>query len=110
MKSKTNTVKVHKAGTDAKSIGTRLRKIRIDARLTQKEMGEIVGLTPGSVGALENDLYTPNFDVLRAIHSRLGISYDFIIDGANTTGNIKEIESLQQEVERLRRVVDKLVK
>lgn len=103
-------VKVHKSKASSDNIAKRLRDIRINARLTQREMGEIVGLSSGSVGALENNLYTPNFDVLRAIHNRFNVSYEYIIDGTNTTGSHKEIESLRQEVERLRRVVDKLVK
>lgn len=110
MKSKTDSVKVHKSTTDPKAIATRLREIRIDARLTQKELGKIVGLTPGSVGALENGLYTPNFDVLRALHKTLNVSYDYIIDGVKTSHNHQEVEDLQQEVERLRRMVDKLLK
>lgn len=96
------------------TIGERLREIRLDARLTQKEMGKIVGLTPGSVGALENNLYTPNYDVLRAIHDRLGVSYDYIIDGVRSVENplkiISENKELRAEVDRLKKMVDKLLK
>lgn len=96
------------------TIGDRLREIRLDARLTQKEMGKIVGLTPGSVGALENNLYTPNYDVLRAIHDRLGVSYDYIIDGVRSVENplkiISENKELRAEVDRLKKMVDKLLK
>lgn len=94
-------------------IGKRLREIRIDARLTQKEMAVLVNLTPGSIGAMENGLYTPNFDVLRAIHKRLGVSYDYIIDGVVSTNNnsqlILENDALKLELDRLKKVVDKLI-
>lgn len=110
MKSKTENVKVTKLSTDPKGIAVRLREIRIDARLTQKEMAKLTGISSGSVGALENGLYTPNFDVLRAIHKKLNVSYDYIIDGVKTSHNHQEVEDLQQEVERLRRMVDKLLK
>jgi transcriptional regulator with XRE-family HTH domain len=96
------------------TIGDRLREIRLDARLTQKEMAKIVGLTPGSVGALENNLYTPNFDVLRSIHDRLGVTYDYIIDGIKSAENpsklISENRDLKSEVDRLKKMVDKLLK
>lgn len=96
------------------TIGERLREIRLDARLTQKEMGKLVGLTPGSVGALENNLYTPNYDVLRAIHDRLGVSYDYIIDGVKSAENpsklISENKELRLEIDRLKKMVDKLLK
>lgn len=95
-------------------IGKRLKEIRLDARLTQREMAELVGLTSGSIGALENGLYTPNFDVLRAINKHLGASYDFIIDGVQSPQNNvqikKENEMLKAELERLKKVIDKLVK
>lgn len=96
------------------TIGQRLREIRLDARLTQKDMAGIVGLTPGSIGAMENDLYTPNFDVLRAIHTKLGVSYDYIIDGVKSPENASKMASenkdLKAELERMRKVIDKLVK
>lgn len=97
-----------------KDIAARLREIRIDARLTQKEMAEIVGLTPGSVGAMENGLYTPNYDVLRALKTRLNISYDYVIDGlespVNNSQMVTENKELKLEVERLKKIIDKLVK
>jgi transcriptional regulator with XRE-family HTH domain len=96
------------------TIANRLREIRMDARLTQREMSKIVGLTPGAVGAMENGLYTPNFDVLRAIKTRLNVSYDYIIDGVkppvNTSELISENRELKDEIGRLKKMVDKLLK
>lgn len=91
-----------------KDIAQRLRDVRLDARLTQKDMAKIVGLTPGSIGAMENGLYTPNFEVLRALKQKLNVSYDYIIDGVKSTADDKE--KLKQEVERLTKIIDKLVK
>jgi transcriptional regulator with XRE-family HTH domain len=95
-------------------IGKRLREVRIDARLTQREMAKLVNLATGSIGAMENGLYTPNFDVLRAIHKKLGVSYDYIIDGIESTDNasklIEENARLKEELDRMRKIVDKLVK
>jgi len=95
-------------------IGKRLREVRINARLTQREMATLVNLATGSIGAMENGLYTPNFDVLRVIHNRLGISYDYIIDGLespdNTAKLIEENTRLKDELDRMKKIVDKLVK
>ncbi len=95
---------------DYKDIAKRLREIRLDARLTQKDMADVVGLTPGSVGAMENGLYTPNYDVLRALKRKLNVSYDYIIDGDKTSASRQEIEQLRQEVIRLTKIIDKLIK
>ncbi len=80
--------------------------------MTQKELGKLVGLSPGSIGAMENDLYTPNFDVMRVLKKRLNASYDYIIDGvkSNSIDLQKENERLKSEIERLTRIVDKLLK
>jgi len=94
-------------------IAKRLRDIRIDNRLTQKEMGELINMTSGSVGALENGLYTPNFDVLRILKKRLNVTYDFMLDGEVGPDSNKlkdENTKLKEEVERLRKMVDKLLK
>lgn len=93
-----------------KDIAQRLRDVRLDARLTQKDMAKIVGLTPGSIGAMENGLYTPNFEVLRALKQKLNVSYDYIIDGVKSSGNEPDKETLKKEVERLTKIIDKLVK
>ncbi|MEY2648155.1 MAG: helix-turn-helix protein [Bacteroidota bacterium] len=94
-------------------LAKRLREVRIDNRLTQKEMGKIINMTAGSVGALENGLYTPNFDVLRTLKKKLNVSYDFLIDGEinmDASKIIKENIELKEEVERLKKMVDKLLK
>lgn len=95
-------------------IGNRLKEIRLDARLTQKEMAKLVGLTPGSIGAMENGLYTPNYDVLRAINKKLGIPYEYIIDGLESPVNHSQLKMendlLKAELDRLKKVIDKLVK
>ena len=93
-----------------KDIAQRLKEIRLDARLTQKDMAKIVGLTPGSIGAMENGLYTPNFDVLRALKQKLNVSYDYIIDGVKSSVNEPDKDTLKKEVERLTKIIDKLVK
>ena len=91
-----------------KDIAQRLKEIRLDARLTQKDMAKIVGLTPGSIGAMENGLYTPNFDVLRALKQKLNVSYDYIIDGVKAS--VDDRDTLKREIERLTKIIDKLVK
>jgi transcriptional regulator with XRE-family HTH domain len=99
---------------NTKQIGNRLKEVRLNARLTQKELAKLVGLTPGSIGALENGLYTPNFDVLRTLHKKLGVSYEYIIDGLESSKNpsqlMEENARLKEELERMRKIVDKLVK
>jgi transcriptional regulator with XRE-family HTH domain len=75
-------------------------------------MGELVGLASGSVGAIEQGLYTPNFSVIRILKQKLNINYDYLIDGDTISNKEqdKEIEQLREENARLKRIVDKLTK
>lgn len=95
-------------------LAKRLREIRIDNRLTQKDMGDVINMAAGSVGALENGLYTPSIDVLRTLKKRLNISYDYLLDGediAKTSIHLKEEnKQLKEELDRLKKMVDKLLK
>ena len=103
-----------KESDNINNIGARLKNIRLNARLTQKDMAEIVNMKPASIGALENGLYTPNYDVIRAIRNRLGVSYEYLIDGVESEINISDLimknKQLEEEVKRLSKVVDRLLK
>lgn len=75
-------------------------------------MAELVGLASGSIGAIEQGLYTPNFSVLRILKQKLNVSYDYLIDGDQVEGVdlANEVKQLREENERLKRIVDKLTK
>lgn len=101
---------VKKSASEYADISFRIREIRLDARMTQKEMGKLVGLTAASIGAIENGLYTPNFKVLRIIHKKLNVPYEYIIDGTKGPERdlLKENTELKKENDRLKKVIDKL--
>jgi transcriptional regulator with XRE-family HTH domain len=84
-------------------ISRRFREVRLKHKLTQAELAKLIGMASGSVGAIEQGLYTPNFHVLRILKKKLGVSYNYIIDGEND-------QDLKEENERLKRIVDKLTR
>lgn len=94
-------------------ISIRFKEIRISHKLTQKEMGKIVGLSAPAIGAIENGLYTPNFKVMRILRKKFKVDYCYLIDGESQVElkNLRqENAKLKEELERLTKVVDKLVK
>jgi len=97
---------------DYSDIKERFREIRLDNRMTQVEMGQLVGLTASAIGAIEQGLYTPNFAVLRALNQKLGISYAYIIDGVkdNASDLLRHVKELEEENAMLKKVVAKLTK
>lgn len=94
-------------------ITKRFKQIRKDNNLTQKEMAAIIGLSAPAVSAIEQGLYTPNFDVMRIIKKKFKVDYEFLIDGehSNEIKNLRqENAKLKEELARLTKVVDRLVK
>ena len=61
-------------------ISQRFKEIRTSQNLTQKEFGDIVGLSAPAVGAIENGLYTPNFKVMRILRKKFRIDYTYLMD------------------------------
>lgn len=101
-----------KEPTDYSDINKRFREIRLDHRLTQADMAKLVGLASGSIGAIEQGLYTPNYSVLRILKQKLNVDYNYLIDGEKTSKNNLDLEvkQLREENERLKRIIDKLTK
>ena len=89
-------------------VGLRLKEIRLANKMTQADMAKLIKMAAGSVGALENGLYTPSFRVMKIIKRRLGVPYDYIIDGEKSDS--EELIRLREENARLKRVVDRLTK
>ena len=94
------------------SIHKRFKDARVQSRLTQEEFAAVVGMSPKAISAIENGLYTPNFKVISIMKKKLGVSYDYLIDGelTNTRQLLSENKRLQAENLMLRKVVEKLTK
>ncbi len=52
-----------------KSIGTRIRRLRTAAGMTQAQLGYCVGLSKATIGKLENDRLDPRVQTLQALAS-----------------------------------------
>lgn len=71
---------------DATVFGTRLRAIRTDAGLTQKELAETAGLTAAGVAQLEQGRREPTWRSAVALAAALGVALD---DFARPPGNLR---------------------
>lgn len=75
------------------TLGDRLRKAREYAGLTQKELGETLGVARDSVRRWEGDKSVPHRPVLRMWAMRCGVLYEWLTgadgphDGQNGTGS-----------------------
>lgn len=59
--------------------GTRLRELREEAGLSQKQLAERLGITKTTVNRYENDLREPEFATLIEIVRFFGVSADYLL-------------------------------
>lgn len=58
--------------------GERLRQIRLENKITQREFAEQVGLTPSSISAYEKGNRVPDLDIAQKIAEKTGVSLDWL--------------------------------
>ena len=57
--------------------GERLKYIRKNRKLTQKQLAECIGLTRQAIAAYESGIREPNFEILLKIADYFKVSIDF---------------------------------
>jgi transcriptional regulator with XRE-family HTH domain len=83
----------------------RLRELRRQRNLSQKELGKIVGLHYTNLGKYERGLATPSSERLRRIADALGVTADYLIEGktdeaAKAKLEDKDLLQMFQEIEK----------
>lgn len=61
------------------SFGDRLRKARVDAGLTQEQLGFSIDISKSSISAWENNREMPSFKILPSLSRALGHSLDYLV-------------------------------
>ncbi|MDE7242705.1 MAG: helix-turn-helix domain-containing protein [Oscillospiraceae bacterium] len=62
-----------------KIFGDRLRMLRLKRRMTQKDLGEIIGLTSKSISTIENGLNSTTFENLVLLATFFNVSTDYLL-------------------------------
>lgn len=92
------------------TIGERIREIRKSRGLTQKELGERLGLSHQSIAQWENDLRKPKSETILKIACALGVRYEDIV-GLETFDSGAEFDKRWNEItEELRKSGSKTLK
>jgi transcriptional regulator with XRE-family HTH domain len=60
------------------TLGDRLRKSRLQAGLSQRDIGDFMGLSHGAIGMYEVDQRTPRLGILRLWAMRTGVPLDWL--------------------------------
>lgn len=64
--------------TERERIGQRIVALRKEKGLSQKELAEMVGITPGNLSRIEAGKYDPKLESLARIAEPLGLMVDFV--------------------------------
>lgn len=64
--------------TERERIGLRIKEIRNEKKLSQKELAELSEVTPANLNKIEKGKYSPGLDVLTKIANGLNRKIDFV--------------------------------
>jgi len=70
------------------SLGQKIREKREAFNLTQRELAEVIGITPQHLSLVEQDKKAPSVALLVKLAEKLGVSIDYLVSGKATQGEI----------------------
>lgn len=85
---------IKKAKDTKKQFGILLKQIRINRKLTQKELGKLSNLSESQIGQYEIGIRKPKVETLLKITAALDISTDFFLALANYSLAQNEVDKL----------------
>lgn len=87
------------------NFGNRLKTLRINKKLTQQQLADLLGLTKSVISAYENGLRYPAYDVLIKIARIFKVSTDFLL-GVEIKREIDTSGLTDEQVEALIVLID----
>jgi transcriptional regulator with XRE-family HTH domain len=112
--------KLHIVADSGLDVGSRIAHIRQEKGFTQSDFADLLGISRGKLSQIEIGRVAPGLDVIRSIASKCSVTYQYIIDGENSTyqsslvaePNIEygRLEKLKKEIDELRPVIEKLTR
>lgn len=70
--------------------GERLKQLRTEKGLFQKELAKILGVSAGAIGMYENGKRTPDFEILNKIADYFNVSVDYLLGRTDIRAQIKD--------------------
>ncbi|MDH2337342.1 helix-turn-helix domain-containing protein [Clostridium perfringens] len=78
-------------------VGENIKRIRLEKKLSRRELSEITGLSQGYIAQVENSLRNPTLDTLKKIAKGLNVRLEFLTSNSNTN----EIKTFGAELDRM---------
>lgn len=84
------------------TFGKKLKRLRQNKEISQKELGKILNTTQSSIGRYEKDQGVPDLDTLRLIADYFKVSIDSLIDRDTSKDNSNELrETIEESIKEL---------
>ena len=88
-------------------MGEKLKSLRIEKKLTQKQVADRIGLAISAVSSYESGTRYPSYDVLVKLARIFHVSTDYLLNKTNTR-NIDVTGLRDNEIELVSQLVDML--
>lgn len=86
------------------TLGSRLKALRQEKGLTQKEVAKLIGTTDVSIGRYEMDARVPKADILNSLAKLYDVEIDFLLTGkeeAETTLNDRDKKDIEKDLKKI---------
>ena len=80
------------------TIGIRTKKIRSEKRLTQAELGNIIGVSKQAVANIESEHNKPSIDFIGKLIENLNVNSNWYITGNGKMFNPPQYEQVRDEI------------
>ncbi len=87
------------------SINQKIKELRLQKKLTQKEFAEKVGLTRAALGQMETFVANPTLELVIRIVKEFGVTYNFLIDADSSPTEDSSEVVLQKEIAFLKKEI-----
>lgn len=85
----------------------RLKELRNDMKLTQKQFAEKIGFTQATLSAYENNPKSPSLDIIIDIATKCNVSLDWLCGLSDKKNSSNEIETYSDIIEFLLKIKEK---
>lgn len=86
-------------------LGALIKSLRKERKMTQKKLGDLLGVSEGTVSKYEANVMTPPFETLRSIASIFNVSMDTLC-GMKHQGTLSTHGLTKSQTETLKTLVD----
>lgn len=81
--------------------GRKLKELRLERKINQSELGEIIGISPSTVGMYERDQRFPDKDILGKIADYFEVSVDYLLGRTDERNVHKEKPKLDPGIKTI---------